>query len=97
MTEDGIELLKDKIIDMFNLGELETSDLNFLSSSYQISVIKECLLITTSIEEGLSIGMPIDMIEIDIKRIWELLGKLLGDSLEEEFINNLFSKFCVGK
>lgn len=37
------------------------------------------------------------MIEIDIRRIWEVLGKLTGENLEEELINDLFSKFCVGK
>lgn len=97
LTEKGIDSLKERIIQLFSLGELETSDLNFLSNSYQISIIKECLAITINISEQLSNNTPIDIIEIDIKKIWELLGKLVGDTSEERFIDNLFSKFCVGK
>ena len=41
--------------------------------------------------------MPIDMLEIDIKKIGELLGNLIGDSYDEELLDNLFSKFCLGK
>ena len=37
------------------------------------------------------------MLEIDIKRIWELLGNLIGESYDEELLDNLFSKFCLGK
>ena len=41
--------------------------------------------------------MPIDMIEIDIKNIWNLLGSIIGESYSEELIDEMFSKFCLGK
>ena len=41
--------------------------------------------------------MPIDMVEIDIKNIWNLLGEIIGESYEEELIDQLFSQFCLGK
>ena len=53
--------------------------------------------IRESIKEGLKNGLPIDMLEIDIKKIWELLGNLIGESYDEELLDNLFSRFCLGK
>ena len=41
--------------------------------------------------------MPVDMIEIDIKKAWELLGNVIGIDNTDELIDNLFSKFCLGK
>ena len=41
--------------------------------------------------------MPIDMIELDIKNIWEELGKINGSSYEEELLDEMFSRFCLGK
>ena len=41
--------------------------------------------------------MPIDMIEIDLKSAWEYLGEIIGDSYEGELVDNIFSKFCLGK
>ncbi len=97
LSETGVDLLKKKIIEMFNLETFEKADLTYLSNSYQISIIKESLGIVDDVKLALKENVPIDMIEIDIRRIWEVLGKLTGENLEEELINDLFSKFCVGK
>ena len=41
--------------------------------------------------------IPVDMIEIDLKNIWEILGSIIGVNYEEELIDQLFSQFCLGK
>ena len=41
--------------------------------------------------------MPLDMIEIDLRDIWNILGEIIGESYNDELLDNLFSKFCVGK
>lgn len=41
--------------------------------------------------------MPIDMLEIDLKEVWSLLGSIIGETYEDELINQLFSQFCLGK
>ena len=41
--------------------------------------------------------MQIDMIEIDLKNVWNLLGEIIGATYEEELIDQLFSQFCLGK
>ena len=93
----GINALKDKIKESFNMEEIEKGDFNYLSNARHIATIHECISVVESIKEGLKNGLPIDMLEIDIKKIWELLGNLIGESYDEELLDNLFSRFCLGK
>ena len=93
----GINALKDKIKELFNMEKIEKGDFNYLSNARHIATIHECISVVESIKEGLKNGLPIDMLEIDIKKIWELLGNLIGESYDEELLDNLFSRFCLGK
>ncbi len=97
IKSDGLDKLKQRIKDLFNLDLIEKGDLNYLSNANQISIIKECLDIIKDIELGLRNNLSIDMLEIDIKRVWELLGNIVGENYDDELIDNLFSKFCLGK
>lgn len=94
---EGITPLVNKIKEMFKLDQIEESDFTYLSNSRQIALAKEAYSIILDIEEGLKNNMPIDMIEIDIKRIWEKLGEIIGENYSEELIDQLFSQFCLGK
>lgn len=96
-SDDGIKSLKNKIKEMFNLEELDKSDLNFLSNASQIAAIEEALKIVEDIEKGIKNNLPIDILEIDIRKVWELLGNIIGENTDDELINNLFKNFCVGK
>ena len=98
ITENkGIEELKEKIQELFNLNEIETKDPTYLSNSRSISILKRCLKRVEDIEESLKNNMPIDMIELDIKNIWEELGTINGSTYEEELLDQMFSRFCLGK
>jgi len=93
----GIESLKEKIVQLFHLGELETDDLTFLSDARSISLLKTSL---SYIQEGInSIEMnePVEIIEINIKSSWETLGEIIGETYKEELLDELFSRFCLGK
>ena len=48
-------------------------------------------------EKGIENEVPVDMVEIDIKRCWEKLGEIIGETYTEELIDQLFSQFCLGK
>ncbi len=93
----GIEPLKEKIKSMFNLSLLDKTNYNYITNVRQISKIKECLDIIKDIEVGLENEIGLDMLEIDLKTIWETLGTIIGESYDEELLDQLFSKFCVGK
>ena len=98
ITENkGIDELKDKIIELFNMEEIESNDPTYLSNARSISILKNCLTKVKEIEESLKNDLPIDMIEMDIKNIWEELGKINGTTYEEELLDEMFSRFCLGK
>ena len=95
--DKGIDELKKKIEELFNLNELETKDPTYLSNSRSISILKRCLKRIEDIENSLNNNIPIDMIELDIKNIWEELGTINGTSYEEELLDEMFKRFCLGK
>ena len=97
INNQGIDELKDKITELFKLNELETRDPTYLSNTRSISILKNCLKKTEEIEESLKNNLPIDMIELDIKAIWEELGKINGSTYEEELLDEMFKRFCLGK
>ncbi len=93
----GLETLKNKIIEMFNINEIETKDPTYLSNARSISILKRCLKSIEDVEIGLKNNQPIDMIELDIKNIWEELGTINGSTYEEELLDEMFKRFCLGK
>ena len=97
IKEKGIEELKNKIKEMFDLEKIESGNLNLLTNSRNIAFVKKCLEKIEDIKKGLKEEIPTDIIEIDIKEIWEILGKIIGETYEEELIDQLFSQFCLGK
>ena len=97
INNEGIDDLKNKIIELFNLNELETKDPTYLSNTRSISILEKCLNSVREIEKGLQNNMPIDMIELDIRNIWEILGTINGSTYEEELLDEMFSRFCLGK
>ena len=93
----GIDELKDKIVELFNIEEIETKDPTYLSNTRSISILRRCLERVEDVEQSLKDNMPIDMIELDIKNIWEELGTINGSNYEEELLDEMFSRFCLGK
>ena len=97
LKDNNLEELKNKIIEMYNLEELESKDATYLTNARGLSLLKQSQEIILDIKSGIATQQPIDMIEIDLKRIWELLGEITGETYQEELINQLFSQFCLGK
>lgn len=97
VEEKGLEELINKITEMFNLNEIEFGDYTYLSNSRQIAIIKECLNIISLIEISLEKEDPVDLIEINIRALWDKLGEITGETYKEELLDEIFSKFCLGK
>ncbi len=93
----GIEELKNRIIELFNLGEIETNDLTYLSNARSISLLRKALKIIDESINNLNNDTPIDMIEIDLKDCWSILGEIIGETYTDELVNEIFSRFCLGK
>ncbi len=94
---NNIEDLINKINELFNLEEINNGDLTYLSNAREISLLKKAKKSSDNLIKSLDDGIPIDMLELDIKNIIDLLGEITGDSYEDELIDRLFSNFCLGK
>ena len=97
INNEGIDDLKEKIIEMFNLSKIEKKDPTYLSNSRNISILKNCYKSIKDIEESLKNNQTLDIIEMDIQNIWSELGKINGTTYEEELLDEMFKRFCLGK
>ncbi len=92
---------KDKLLNMikelFSLNEIETGDFTYLSNARQISLIKEALKLCLEIKYQNEQNTPVDLIQIDLQNLWEKLGEIIGDAYKDELLDEIFSKFCLGK
>ena len=96
-STEGIKALKEKIIELFQLENIKSKDYTYLTNARQISLAKKAYQSLHDAEEGLKNDLPIDMIEIDLKETFDLLGEIIGETYSEEILDHLFANFCVGK
>jgi tRNA modification GTPase len=96
-TNDGLDSLKVKIKEMFNIDAIDKTDFTYLSNARQIGILNQASELIQNIEISLSNDVPVDIIAIDIKKVWELLGDIIGENYGDELINELFKQFCLGK
>jgi len=97
LQDKGIDQLKNRIKEMFHFDEIEQEDYTYLTNARALSLLRQALEGIQEIKKGVENNMPIDMIEIDLKNVWNLLGNITGETYEEELIDQLFSQFCLGK
>ena len=97
LEDKNIDDIKIKVRELFNLEKIKTADLTYLTGARSTSILKKILRLIKDIKKGIENNMPIDMLEIDLKNIWNLLGEIIGESYDEELLDQLFSRFCVGK
>lgn len=94
---NDIEELIEKINELFKLDEINEGDMTYISNAREISLLKKAKKASNSLVEALDNDIPIDMLEIDIKNIIDYLGEVTGDSYDNELIDKIFSRFCLGK
>lgn len=95
--EKGIDDLEKAIADLYFEGQIEAQDLTYLSNARHIALLNQSEQTINDAIEAMKNGMPIDLVQIDLTRAWELLGEIVGDTVQESLINQLFSQFCLGK
>jgi len=97
IEEEGIDKLENAIADTFFAGDLESADMTYVSNVRHINLLKQASKALEDAMEGIEIGVPIDILQIDVTRTWELLGEIIGDTASDSLIDQLFSQFCLGK
>ena len=93
----NIESLKNKIIELFNLEQIESTNMNYLSNSRQISLVRKSIDSLNNCLEQIDNNIEIDLLAIDIKECFDLLGEIIGSTYKEELVDEIFANFCLGK
>lgn len=94
---NGLDSLKQTIIELFNLDELKSKNYNYLSNARHIALVKEAVSAVENGIESAENGLPFEMISVDINEAYDLLGEIIGAVYKDELLDTLFSKFCLGK
>lgn len=97
LHKTGITELEDLIRSMFLSGEVNIKDQTYISNARHIAKLNEVLVSLKDSLQAIDDEMPIDMAEIDLKNAWHLLGEIIGDTSTTSLLDELFSKFCLGK
>lgn len=97
VEEKGIDDLESAIADMFFAGQVAQNDLTYVSNARHIALLHQAHATITEAIGAAEVDMPVDMIQIDVTRTWEILGEIIGDTADDGLLNQLFSQFCLGK
>ena len=97
MTQEGIDALEEKIADYFFSGQSGEKDATYVSNARHIDLLQKASQSLDEVRNGIDMGMPVDLIQIDFTRAWEILGEIIGENAPDELLTQLFSQFCLGK
>ena len=93
----GIDKIKEEIKRLFNIGEISTNDMTYLSNARSIALLKKSLNNINDAIEEINNNNPIDIVELSLKESWNNLGEVIGETYTDELLDELFSRFCLGK
>ena len=93
----GLDQLEQSIMDLFFSGTLEVQNDIMVTNVRHIQILEESAAHMEGFLTGLSLGMSVDFLVIDLQNAWEKLGKITGETVEEDLLDQIFSKFCLGK
>ena len=97
LNDSGIEELYDKIAELFNFNEINVGNEILITNIRHKNIISKAKNNANKAQEAMNEGMPIDIVTIYIKEILENLSEITGEVVSEDVINEIFSKFCLGK
>ena len=96
-NRQGVEILEEQIRKMFFAGELEFNDQVYITNARHKNALEKARDSLEMVENSIAAGMPEDFFSIDLMDAYEALGTILGESVGEDLVNEIFSKFCTGK
>lgn len=97
-NQQGVDQLGKEIHQrFFNDGLKTTANQVMVTNDRQIALLRQAKDALNDVLKGIDEGMPVDLVQIDMTRAWDLLGEITGDSYQDELLDQLFSQFCLGK
>lgn len=97
LKNEGVEALEEAISKLFFNGIENSQSTVMVTNARHIALLEKAQNSLDSVLEGISSGMPVDLVQIDMTEAWNLLGEITGESYEDELLDQLFSQFCLGK
>lgn len=97
LEKAGLDQLEKAIADLFFAGGTGDKDASYVSNTRHIALLEKAGQALGEVIVGIEAGMPVDLVQIDMTRCWDFLGEIVGDSVQDELITQLFSQFCLGK
>jgi len=95
--ETGIDRLEEEIKSLFYEGEIDFNDQVLITNVRHAEALREAYESIQMVEKSVEDGMPEDFFSIDLMNAYEKLGLIIGESVEDDLVNEIFSKFCMGK
>ena len=95
--ETGIEKLEKEIQSMFYQGDIDFNDEVYVTNVRHKTALTESLSSLKLVQKSIEDGMPEDFYSIDLMNAYEQLGTIIGEAVEDDLVNEIFSKFCMGK
>ena len=95
--ETGIEELEKEIQSMFYQGDIDFNDEVYVTNIRHKTALTESLSSLKLVQKSIEDGMPEDFYSIDLMNAYEQLGTIIGEAVEDDLVNEIFSKFCMGK
>ena len=96
-AEQGIRELEEMVKEMFLKGEISFNDQIYITNVRQKNALSDALESMKKVIQSIDDGMPEDFYSIDLMDAYESLGSITGESVGEDLVNEIFSKFCMGK
>lgn len=93
----GIDALEEKIREMFLSGEIDFNDEVMITNVRHKTALREAYNSLMLVEKSIEDQMPEDFFSIDLMSTYEKLGTIVGEALEDDLVNEIFSRFCMGK
>ncbi len=97
LKEEGTEQLKNSIGELFHLGEIMDSNELFLTDEFQKTALRNTIHSLNLVLQSIEMGMSEDFYSIDLKNAYSSLGKIIGEEVEDDLVEEIFSRFCLGK
>lgn len=95
--EKSIEKLEKKIVDILHLNNIYNKDITYISNARQIDKLNQASLALNEAIDTIGRESAIDFVDIYIRKAWLYLGEIIGETSTDNLLDELFSKFCLGK
>ncbi len=96
-NQSGIENLEHKILEVLDLDNFDSQNAKYINRIQDVQKLEKTKMLLDEVREQIEFGMPVDTVEIDLKDALFSLGEILGIEVKNDLLNELFSRFCLGK